>query len=302
MKRLILITLCFLVMLCGCSAPMPKTDGKISVVTTIFPVYDFARAVGGDNIDLTLLIKPGTEVHTYDPLPSDMQSVYNCDLFLYVGGESESWVQSLLSESSINSLALIDEVEHKHHGHDGHHHTDEHIWTSPANAVLMVEKICEMLSECDVQNADKYRKNTDEYKQKITVAADDIGAVVKKVQNPFILVADRFPFGYFAEEYGIDYEAAFDACAASTDISINTMSRLTQTIENRGIKAVFCTELSTRNIADALSEQTGVKVLELHSGHNVTLDDFESGTTYVDILYRNQTALKEGLFSGAYNG
>ena len=110
-----------------------------------------------------------------------------------------------------------------------------------------------------------------------------------------MLVADRFPFAYFAEQYGIDYEAAFDGCAVSTDISLKTMARLTDTIEAKGIKAVFCTELSNKNIANALNQELGVDVIELHSAHNVTLDDFNSGITYIDILYRNIRALERGL-------
>lgn len=295
MKRVIVCVLCLL-LLCGCTGKKSQnSNGKPTVVTTIFPLYDFARAVGGDCVNVKMLIKPGSEVHEYDPLPSDMAAIYDSDLFLYIGGESDSWVDSLLSDVNKNSMSFIglanDEHTHEHHGHN---HLDEHIWTSPKIAVLMVNEICDGLIGIDKKNTDIYVKNRDEYIKKINSASNEISNVIKVADNPFLLVADRFPFEYFAEEYGLDYKAAFGGCAVSTDISLKTMTELTETIESKNIKAVFCTELSNRNIADALNEQLGVKIIELHSAHNVTLDDFKNGITYADILYRNANALKRG--------
>lgn len=295
MKKILICLICLLT-LCGCAPAKAQTQGgRITVVTTIFPLYDFARAVGGDNIDLKMLIRPGTEVHSYDPLPSDMAAVSDCDAFIYIGGESDTWAKNLLETSNINSLALINVVEPIHEEEHHHHSGDEHIWTSPKNAVLMVESICDFLCEADYENASKFKENSRNYIKKISDASKEIKKVVSAKNAPFILVADRFPFAYLAHEYGIEYEAAFGGCAISTDISLKTMSNLTEVINARGVKTIFCTEMSNRNIADALSNQTGVKVLELHSAHNVTSDDFESEITYVDILYQNLEALKEGL-------
>lgn len=296
MKRVVICVLC-LFLLCGCTAKKPQsTDSKPTVVATIFPLYDFARAVGGECVNVKMLIKPGSEVHEYDPLPSDMAAVYDSDLFLYIGGESDKWVDSLLAGTNVNSLSFIDLASGEHnHEHHGHNHTDEHIWTSPEIAVSMIKNICWALIESDPENADVYTKNQDEYTKKINSAANEISAAVSDADNPFLLVADRFPFEYFVEEYGIEYEAAFGGCAVSTDISLKTMSRLTETIEKRKLKSVFCTELSNKNIANALKNQLGVEIIELHSAHNVTLDDFKAGVTYADILHRNAKALQRGL-------
>ena len=304
MKKVIICILC-LMLLCGCSGV--KTDvtqnrKKITVVATIFPLYDFARAIGGDLINLKMLIRPGTEVHSFEPLPSDMTAVYDSDLFLYIGGESDTWVDTLLADSYVKSLALIDGVslvceaehEHKHTHLDGHTHTDEHIWTSPKTAVSMLENICQIICDIDPENADIYTENCNLYIKKIKDASDKIDSVVEGQAEPFILVADRFPFEYFTEQYGIEYEAAFGGCAVSTDISLKTMARLTKTIESKNVKNVFCTELSNQNIAKALKELLNVEIIELHSAHNVTLDDFNEGITYVDILYRNAKALERG--------
>ncbi len=295
MKRLLICVLC-LALLCGCGAQKAaQNNEKLAVVTTIFPLYDFARAVGGERADVKMLIRPGTEVHAFDPLPSDMAAVYDCDLFLYIGGESDTWAKNLIADKKINFLALINSVQALHSHHGDHSHPDEHIWTSPDNAVIMLKEICNAFVNAAPQNADYYRQNCDEYIKKIEAASNNMQLMIKNYDNPFIVVADRFPFVYFTEEYGIEYEAAFDGCAVSTDISLKTMSRLTRTIKNRNIKAVFCTEISSKNIANALRDELGVEVIELHSAHNVTLDDFNGGITYVDIIYRNIKALERGL-------
>ena len=299
MKRIIACLL-FAVLLCGCGGQGATEKGKLSVVATAFPVYDFVRAVGGDRIDLKLLIKPGSEVHSFEPAPSDIAAISGCDLFAFIGGESESWAETLTADNRINSLALIDEVQIEtkgthHHSHSHQHSHDEHIWTSPLMATQMINAICERLCEIDSEYASKYRANAAEYIEKIDSAAKEIKAVTDAKPQKLIVVADRFPFEYFAEYFGIEHIAALDGCAAPSDISLRTMAELTDAVESGGIEAVFCTELSNRVIANALSEQTGVRILELHSAHNVTRDDFLGGITYVDIMKRNAKALKEGM-------
>ncbi len=296
MKRVIACVLCLL-LLCGCGVLPKKDSSKLNVVTTIFPLYDFARAIGGERAEIKMLIRPGTEVHSFDPLPSDMMAVYDCDLFLFIGGESDTWAKTLLDDKNINSLALINSADTTHtHTHEHiHSHPDEHIWTSTDNAVKMLNSICESFIKADPQNADYYRQNCEQYIKKINTAKAETQALINKQNNPFIVVADRFPFAYFAHQFGIEYEAAFDGCAVSTDISLKTMKRLTDVIKKRKINAVFCTEISNKNIANALREELGIEIIELHSAHNVTLDDFNAGITYVDILYRNIKALERGL-------
>ncbi len=297
MKRIIICILC-VVLLCGCYGVAPQNQSdKLTIVTTIFPLYDFARQITGNRAEVKMLIKPGSEVHSYDPLPSDMAAIYNSDLFLYIGGESDKWVNNLLDGTVVKSLPLIDVVKdvHQHQEHHSHDHIDEHIWTSPQNAILMLEEICKSIVKADEQNASYYKENCDAYIQKINTASKEISCAISRSENPFILVADRFPFEYFAKAYGIEYEAAFDSCAVSTDISLKTMSRLTKTIKSKNIKNVFCTELSSKNIAIALQEELGVQIIELHSAHNVSAKDFDSGISYVDIMYRNKKALEKGM-------
>ena len=305
MKRLIACLL-FVVFLCGCGGSVTPPNNKISVVATVFPVYDFVRAVGGENVEVKLLIKPGSEVHSFEPAPSDVVAMADCDLFAFIGGESENWARSVLADSKAQNIALIGEVglEERHvhdHSHGHAYSYDEHIWTSPQMAADMVNAICERLCALDESHIAEYRANAAGYIEKITSAAKEIEAVTENAEEKFILVADRFPFEYFTDYFGIEYMAALDGCAAPSDISLKTMAKLSSVVEEKQIKAVFCTELSNRIIANALSEQMGVRVIELHSAHNVTLEDFKSGVTYVDIMKRNAAALKEGIYS-AYKG
>ena len=295
MKRIIACALC-LFLLCGCA--VKKTDnGKPQIVTTVFPIYDFVRAIAGDTAQIKLLIKPGCEVHSFEPAPSDMVSIENCDLFAFIGGESDSWAENLLNEADINMLALIERVdtlkeEHSHSdGHLHHHVYDEHIWTSPENAVDMVNALTNELCKISPRNAEDYRENAADYIEKITLAADKIKTAVQASGQDFIVVADRFPFKYFTDYFGIGYEAALDGCAAASDASLKTVARLLSVIEERQITAVYCTELSNRIIANAVAEQTGVEIIELHSAHNVTREDFYNGISYVDIMLQNAAAI-----------
>ena len=292
MKKIIILLLCAL-FLCGCGNTVTDNNEQISVVTTIFPIYDFVRAVGGEKVDIKMLIKPGTEVHSYDPVPSEIKSIYNADLFLYIGGESDSWVNKILADKSVNSYALIESVEPILE--ENHNEYDEHIWTSPENAKKMLDKILEELVKADPENHEYYKQNYTSYVDKIKQIKQKTKQMVQEKQNPFILVADKFPFKYFVEYYGIDYLAAADGCAIGTDISLKTMTGLLNAVDEKKLKCVYYVEMSNKEIANSVSEQTGVKLLELHSAHNVTLEDFENGVTYVDIMQRNYNSLKEGI-------
>ena len=292
MKKIIILLLCAL-LLCGCGNNVTNNNERISVVTTIFPIYDFVRAVGGDKVDVKMLIKPGTEVHSYDPVPSEIKSIYNADLFLYIGGESDAWVNKILADKSVNSYALIQGVEPILE--QNHNEYDEHIWTSPENAKKMLDKILEELVKIEPENREYYKQNHTSYVEKINQIEQKTRQMVQESQNPFILVADKFPFKYFVEYYGIDYLAAADGCAVGADISLKTMKTLLDTVSEKKSKCVYYVEMSNKEIANSVAEQTGVKLLELHSAHNVTLEDFENGVTYVDIMQRNYNSLKEGI-------
>ena len=307
---------------------------KYSVVSTSFPGYDFARAVTKNtNISTKMLVKPGAETHTYEPTPQDIIDIKNADMFIYVGGDSDTWVEKILKDVDTKKTHVVklvdlvstveeeivegmeDEDEHEHdhdhdhdhnhdhkHDHDGHDHDDhdeeegaeidEHVWTSPKKAMEIVKKIAKVASEIDTAEKNKIDDNTEKYVAEIAAVDKDLHQVIDgKISE--IVVADRFPFRYFADEFGLKYAAAFSGCSEQTEASAKTISFLINKVKQDKIKKIYKIELSNGKIAETVSKDTGAEVLELHSAHNVTADDFSKGVTYVDLMKRNLLALSK---------
>lgn len=287
------------------------SNGKISVVTTIFPPYDFTRQVGGDNVDLTMLLKPGTESHNYDPTPQDIIKIQNCDLFIYVGGESDEWVKDILESDDskpkkiIALMDCVDAVEEeivdgmeqeKDEDDDSHKiEYDEHVWTSPKNAIIISKKISSALIELDKDNAKTYEKNTTEYSQKLSLLDSKFQDIVDNAKRKTIIFGDRFPMRYFADEYGLKYYAAFPGCSSETEPSAATVSFLIDKVKAEKIPVVFSIEFSNGKVADTICEDTGAKKLTFHSCHNITQEQFDSGVTYIDLMNQNAENIKEAL-------
>lgn len=197
--------------------------GKIKVVTTIFPQYDFVRQIAGDKVDLKMLLKPGEESHSYEPTPQDIIAIQNCDLFIYVGGENDEWVEEILESLDVKKLETlrlvdcVDTVEEKHVDgmkeekatHTGEEGFDEHVWTSPGNAIKIVEKISEILCQLDGINAASFKTSTKTYEEKLKLLDLEFQQAVDESKGHIILFGDRFPFRYFADAYGLEYYAAF---------------------------------------------------------------------------------------------
>ena len=322
-------------------------NDKPSVVATIFPVYDFARAVmygAGDaqtgktsvivnEKNLKLLVKPGMEIHSFDPSPADIAAIHNADVFIYIGGESDEWVEDVLksidtSDKTIVRLMdyvdLVDEEivegmeaedEHDHaagEAHDEHdheeneHEADEHIWTSPANAVKMVDAIRDALVKIDTQkyggkNAATFTQNAAAYNAQICAVDAQIRKAIDAASDKFILMGDRFPLRYFTDYYGLGYSAAFNGCSTAVEASTATIAYLIDKAAEKKVPAGFAIELSNQKIAKTVAEGAAkkgagsVQVLELHTIHNVSRDDFKAGETWVSLMKRNVASLKKGL-------
>ena len=313
---------------------------KYSVVSTSFPGYDFARAVTKNtNISTKMLVKPGAETHTYEPTPQDIIDIKNADMFIYVGGDSDTWVEKILKDVDTKKTHVVklvdlvstveeeivegmeDEDEHDHdhdhdhdhkhdHDHDHHHdheshahkhdheeeeeglEIDEHVWTSPKNAMEIVKKIAKVASEIDAAEKNKIDDNAEKYVAEIAQVDKDLHqAIDGKISE--IVVADRFPFRYFADEFGLKYTAAFSGCSEQTEASAKTISFLINKVKQDKVKKIYKIELSNGKIAETVSKDTGAEVLELHSAHNVTADDFSKGVTYVDLMKRNLSVLSK---------
>jgi len=317
-NQLLVPIIATILMFTGCgknNKPADTGNGKISVVTTIFPAYDFARAVAGDKADIIMLLPPASESHSFEPRPQDIIKIQKSGVFVYVGGESDAWVKDILKSidnPKMKTVAMMECVEiveeeivdgmqseekngEKKEGGEEEPEYDEHVWTSPRNAKLIARKISETLIEADSSNADVYRQNTEAYLSRLDTLDAKFKGVVDSAARKTLAFGDRFPFRYFADAYGLKYFAAFPGCATETEASIMTLTVLIVKIKKEKIPVVFHIELSNEKMANTISEATGAKVRLFHSCHNVTKADFEAGKTYLDFMNANADALREAL-------
>jgi len=312
MKKRLLFLIQILVILFAKAGLVTAEDQKMNILTTIFPIYDFARTVAGDHADVSMLLPPGAESHTYEPTPRDILKIQNADLFIYIGGESDMWVDQILSSlgdkkprtlvliHSVNALpeevvpGMQAEEESPTSGEDEVVY-DEHIWTSPLNAIKMVDAITVALSELDPAHAADFENNRAALDQKLQELDQTFRDIVKTAKRKTIIVGDRFPFRYLTEEYGLEYYAAFPGCSAEVEPSASTVAFLIEKVKAEKIPIVFYIEFSTHKIADAIADATGAKTMLLHSAHNVSQEDIDSGITYLNIMSENAEKLREAL-------
>ena len=306
MKKLtsiILSVLTVVLLLCSCTS-VDVDSSKISIVTTIFPYYDFTREITGDKASLTMLVSPGVESHDYEPSPQDIIKINDADLFIYNGGESDEWVNNILSSinNDVKVLSMFDYVEHlcsdsndHEHSEEHHYEEDEHIWTSPVNAIILADIISKEIQSIDVENSAYYQSNTDNYLSKLTELDNSFNQLVNNSTRNTIVVADRFPLLYFTNEYNLVYESAFSGCSSDTQPSVKTVTLLIDFTNNNNIPVVFSIDFSNENLAKLIAEDTGAKVSKLYSCHNITSNQFEDGATYFSLMESNFKSLKEAL-------
>jgi len=289
----------------ACGTNSVAGDGKLTVVATNFALYDFARAVCGDTCDVRMLLSPGSESHDFEATLADIALLAETDVFVYVGGESEEWVPDVLEAAGaadVTQVCAIDLVEtyinagtesgHEHSEDDGHHHEiDEHVWTSIPNAITIMEAIGEAVLKED----EWFEADNDAYISELLDIDAEIRGIVAAAARDTVIFADRFPFRYFTEEYGLSYCAAFDGCSSAVEPSLSVVNTLIERVNETGSDTVFSIEFSDRKTAEAVAAETGCTVLEFHSAHNVSRADFESGITYADIMRQNAENLKLAL-------
>ena len=351
--------------LTGCTSKKKEDSDKLKVVTTIFPPYDFAKNIGMDKADVSVLVKPGAETHSYEPTPADIKLVQEADLFIYTGGENDVWVEDILSsidKTPTRTLKMTDcvdtldevivegmehshnheehkhheeehehhedehkhheeehehhedehkhhEEEHKHHEDEHEHHeeehehhedehkheTDEHVWTSPKNAMLIVQKINEAMKELKPEHADYYETNCKAYISELKDVDKDFTEALANAKRKTIVMADRFPFLYLAKHYGINYYAAFSGCSTDTEAKPTTIAFLIDKVKEEGIKTVFKIEMSDGKLAMAVCDATGASYETLHSVHNLSQEEIDKGLDYKSLMRNNLELLKKAL-------
>lgn len=293
-----------------------KEDGKITVVTTLFPQYDFVRQIAGDKVNVTLLLQPGIEAHSYDPSPSDLVAINESNLFIYTGKYMETWAADIIS-SLEKDVAVLDlsegikltaveeehgqeeEQEEEHlsaEAEEHYHEYDPHIWTSLENAQFMVSKITESLCELDSENRSYYEENARKYKEELHLLELQLKEIVANAENKTIYFGGKFAMYYFAEEMGLDYIAAFDSCTSETEPSAKLVAKIVDAVKENHVPVVYYEELSNHKAADTICAETGAKALLLHSCHNISKDEYKAGVTYLSLMKQNRDNLIEGLY------
>lgn len=286
----------------GCNNKSEFTDsGKLKIVSTIFPYYDFARQITGDRAELKLLLSPGNEPHSYDPSPLDIVAIENCDIFIYNGGESDEWVEEVLDSlqnKNITVLRMTDYIDLRFEqlpDHTNGDEYDEHIWTSIRNAQLISEIISDTAGKVDSKNSDYYAENVKNYVNELKSLDAELTDIVQNSDRNTVVFGDRFPFLYFVSDYVLNYECAFPGCSSETEPNISTVKRLIDFVKEEEIPCVFYLEFSNGKTADIIAEDTDAKTLKFCSCHNVTKDEFENGVTYISLMKQNAENLKEAL-------
>ena len=286
-------------------APARKKSEKLSIVATNFPAFDFARAVAGDRAEIKMLIRPGVETHDFEPTPSDIIDIKNSQLFVFVGGESDDWVENILNDLDVektkifkmmDSVALVEEeITEGMEGDSDEKEYDEHVWTSLKNAQKIVNGIKTELINISPENKDFFEENAKNYLEKLKNLDAEFEKIVRNGNRKTLVFGDRFPFRYLVDDYGLDYFAAFPGCSEQTEASSQTLAFLVDKIKSENIPVVLKIEQSSSKIARTLSDATGAKILTLNSAHTVSADDFKSGKTYVDLMTENLKVLEEAL-------
>lgn len=292
-------------------------NNKLNVVVTTFSTYDFVRQVAGDNVNLTFLLGPGVEAHSYEPTASDLAKIQNADLFIYVGGEMEEWTGKVLDSLNTKNTKLvciadyiekmeeeeIDSAEEESEEHESEEHVhdheegayDEHIWTSPKNAIKMVEEIEKILAEKDSKNKETYETNANNYINQIKNVQAQIQQIVDNKVRSRLVFGDKMPMQYFIKEYNLEVSAAFAGCSTQTDPSASTIAKLVQRVKEEQIPVILYIELNNGKVAQTIAKETGAKPLQIQTLHNITKDDFTNGETYVSLMQRNLDVLKQAL-------
>ena len=329
MKKLILVLMSAL-LLVGCGTGATNAPGvneqsssnngdTISVVTTIFPEYDWVKQIVGDSdsVEVTMLLDNGVDLHNYQPSADDIMKVATCDVFIYVGGESDEWVEDALKEAVnpdmqvINLMDVLGESvkeeevvegmeaeEEEESAEEEEVEYDEHVWLSLKNAKVLVNAIADTMETVDAANADAYKANAEAYVSELENLDGQYDEVVRGATANTVLFGDRFPFRYLVDDYGLNYYAAFVGCSAETEASFETITFLADKVDELGLNAIFTIENSDQKIAETIIANTDskdAKILSMDSMQSTTSDDVANGVTYLSIMESNLEVLAQGI-------
>ncbi|MDD2541083.1 MAG: zinc ABC transporter substrate-binding protein [Desulfuromonadaceae bacterium] len=312
----VVVTCCIALFVAGCKKAGEQQTGHLQVVTTLFPLYDFARTIGGDKAQVTMLLPPGVEPHTFEPRPEDMIRISRANLFIYTNKYMEPWVDKIITGIDNKSLRVVNAGErvkyrpggtdgtHEHvhgqmgGGNDNHEHDakgmDPHIWLDFTNAALMVDTILDGFIAADPANGDFYRQNAETLKKRLAALDDKYRKTLASCSTRLILHGGHYTFGYLAHRYGLEYHA-LSGISSDSEPSAERMASLVREIRSSGAKYLFAEELLSPRLTETLAQEAGVGVLMLHGAHNLSRDDMSRNVTFFDLMDRNLKQLQKGL-------
>ena len=288
MKKVILFILSILIfaaLIPGCNTQNTDSD-KLTIISTVFPGYDFARQITGDKAEVSILLPAGSESHHFEPTPKDIVKIQNCDLFIYTGGENDAWVEEIISslDTAPVTVKMLDVAEMPT--------DDEHVWTSPLYAGKISQLIKDALCKIDPENETFYSENYNTYSAEL-LKLDESFRDFFETYKPIMVFGDRFPLKHFAEAYDITYYSAFEGCSAETEPSAAELANIIKVVKTQNIDTIFCIEFSNRKVAKSISEATGAEIRQFHTCHNVTQEELNNGATYISLMEENLRVLKE---------
>ncbi len=292
----VLLMAVFVISFVGCDKADNSKSDKIQIVTTVFPMYDFARNIAGDKAEVTLLLPAGAEAHSYEPAVQDVVRIHECDLFIRLGKGAEPWTESIVNEKGengrvISAMECVNIKEEEHHHEHSDFEYDQHIWTSLRNSKEIVLIIAQELGKADSENAAFYMKNAEEYVKQLD-ELDSRFAKLTKDCSKTLVFADRFPFRYFTDDYNLECFAAYPGCSDESEPSAATVAQLMEKVKNNNIQVVFYTETSGGQLPDTVCEETGAKKMLFHSCHTLTKSELDAGKNYISLMEDNYNALK----------
>lgn len=284
--------------------PEPVNPSKLSVVASIFPLYDFARQVGGDKIEVTLLVPPGTDLHHYELKPADIVKVGQCDIFLFTNFEMENWAYKIIGTASKKSSMLAVETgsgafllplsDSEHDQEAQAAGFDPHIWLDADNAKKMVDNIAAAFIQKDSRNSDYYLKNASDYKMKISALDEQYRKELSACKKRTLLHAGHWAFAYLAKRYNLRYIAAYNILAES-EPAPQTVLFLVDQIKSEGVRYLYYEDMINPRLAQMISRETGAGLLKLSNGHDVSAENIRKGETFISLMEKNLENLKKGL-------
>ncbi len=295
----ILLMLCLVPFSCG-KKEVSQRKGKLKIVTSLFPLYDFARSIGADKVEVTLLLPPGVESHTFEPKPSDIITISNADIFVYTNKYMEPWVADILQSITNPNLVVVDSSKGINFLKGGEeskylHGVDPHIWLDFNNSKKMAENICDATAVKDPNNKNFYVSNLDDLKSNLDKLDNEFRKGLSDCKYKTVIDAGHFAFGYLAKRYGLTFLTAFQGFTPDTEPTPKNIADLVDKIKKLGIQYIYYEELLSPKLAKVLEEETGTKLLPLNGAHNVSRDAMQRGETFISIMQKNLENLRKGL-------